>query len=91
MTGILLLSVRDTLGDMEGLFSSSALASYVSVMLKALGIAFLCSLCGDICRDCGEGSIASCVEMTGNLMILSLSIPVLRDVIGQALSLLDLG
>ncbi len=91
MMGILLLSVRDSLGEMEGILSSSALSTYTGVMLKAIGIAVLCTVCGDICRDCGEGSIASCVEIAGNMLILSLCIPILREILGYASSLLALG
>ncbi len=91
MTGIVWLSARDAIGEMGDLLSSSTLSSYAGVMLKAVGIAVLCATCGDICRDCGEASIASCVEVAGNLLILSLCIPILREILGYASSLLALG
>ena len=89
--GILVVSVKDTLGELGELVASTALSTYVSVMLKALGIAILCAVCGDVCRECGSGSVAFGVELAGNLLILSLCLPILREILGYATSLLTLG
>ena len=88
LTGILVLSMREPLDDLRALVAEHAISEYVTVMLKALGIAIVCGVCGDICRDCGEGSIASCVEMAGNLLILSLSFPLIREILDVASALL---
>lgn len=89
--GFLLLATRDAWGEMGDLLSSSALSTYASLMLKAIGIALLCSICGDICRECGASSLANGVEMAGNLLILSLSFPILREILSYASSLLEVG
>lgn len=54
---------------------------YLPVMLKGLSVSFLCECAVDICRDCGQNSIASKVEFAGKVEILLLSIPLLRSVI----------
>ena len=89
--GVLATALKDTLGELGALVSSSALSTYLTVMLKALGIAILCATCGDVCRECGSGSVAFGVELAGNLLILSLCLPILREILGYATSLLSLG
>ena len=91
LTGMLLLSLRVPLGEIQGMVSSSVLSSYVTVLLKAIGIAILCATCTEICRECGDGSLASCVETVGNVLILSLCIPIIRDILEQASSLMAIG
>ncbi len=52
-----------------------------SILLKALGIAFLTETAASICRDSGEGTLAGWVETAGKLEILLLSIPLIRTVL----------
>lgn len=91
MTGVLLLSVREPLSEIQGILASSAFSTYITILLKAIGIAVLCAVCAGICRDCGEENIATCVEMAGNVLILSLCIPIMRDILEQASSLMGVG
>lgn len=63
---------------------------YATRMLKALGIGLLCGVCADICRDCGEGSVASGVETVGNLAILFLCVPLFEELMGYARELLSI-
>ena len=91
MTGLLLVFLHEPLKEIQDMLSSSALSSYITILLKAIGIAILCATCGNICRDCGEGRVADCVEIAGNVLILSLCIPIVRDILEQALSLMTLG
>ena len=62
---------------------------YFTIMLKGLSIAFLCECACDICRDCGESSIASKVEFAGKVELLLLSLPLLRSVIELSKDLLS--
>ena len=54
---------------------------YLGNVLKARGVAVLTQICADICRDLGEGSAASGVELIGRIEILLLCIPMLQAVI----------
>ena len=63
---------------------SSSLAGagvYVAAMIKALGITLTSRACADVCRDCGESSVASKIESAGKIGILLIALPVLRAVI----------
>ena len=51
--------------------------SYVSVVVKVVGIAYISEFSSDLCRDAGYSGIASQIEMFGKLSILVMSLPVL--------------
>ena len=63
------------------LFEGSSLGEYSGIVIKALGIALLTQICADICRDSGEGSAASGVELMGRLEILLLCLPMLENIL----------
>ncbi|WP_138204468.1 stage III sporulation protein AD [Haloimpatiens lingqiaonensis] len=54
---------------------------YLNIVFKVLAIAFLATFCSEICKDAGEGTIASKVEFGGKILILALSIPILMAVL----------
>lgn len=62
-----------------------------SLMLKALGIALCGKLCADVCRDCGESTLAGGVESVARAAIFSLCIPVIADVLEYAAKILEIG
>ncbi len=66
---------------LHSLFDGIYLGEYGSAVIKALGIAALTQICADICRDSGEGSAASGVELIGKLEILLLCIPMIEDIL----------
>ncbi len=72
------------------LVDTSAVGEYAVRMMKALGLALLSGIGADICRDCGENTVATGVETVGNLSILSLCIPLFSELIGYAQTLLEM-
>ena len=52
-----------------------------AVILKALGVAFVCETAADICRDMGQTAIASKIELAGKLEIVALAIPLARELL----------
>lgn len=71
--------------------ASSALAPYVPVLLKALGVAVLTQGAAGICRECGESGMADAVEFAGKAEILLLSLPLMQELFAAARELLELG
>ncbi len=59
-----------------------------SLLLKALGVAFLTETSAAICRDSGEAGLAVWVETAGKLEILLLSFPLIRTVMDTVAALL---
>lgn len=58
------------------------------ILLKALGVAFLTETAASLCRDSGEGGLATWVETAGKLEILLLSFPLIRTVMDTVHALL---
>ena len=54
---------------------------YTTMILKTLGIALISQITADVCRDCGSASIASKVEFSAKLLILSLCVPILQTLL----------
>ncbi len=59
-----------------------------SILLRALGLAFLTEFVASVCRDSGEGGLASWVELAGKLEILLLAFPLIRMVLDTVSALL---
>ena len=55
--------------------------TYIDIILKMIGIAYICQFATDICKDAGYQAIASQVEMAGKISLILLSMPVLMSVI----------
>ena len=90
----LLLSIATTVlllvlvGSAEILSLLRSLAQQASIsdalltpMLKVLGIEVVTNLAAHICKDAGEGGIASTVELAGAICALYASIPVIQAVL----------
>lgn len=61
---------------------------YIVVVLKILAIAYLATFCSEICKDAGAASIASKVEFSAKILILTLAIPILMAVLQSILQIL---
>ena len=58
---------------------------HLQLILKMIGVAYLCEFSADLCRDVGETSVAGKIELGGKLLILSLSLPI----VGQFMELVE--
>ncbi len=78
-----------SLSYVSELAEASAFSTYFSAIFKALGIGIIAESAASVCRDSGQGSIASKVEFCAKMLILSLSLPIIRDVCDMALGVLE--
>lgn len=51
--------------------------SYLSVLLKMLGITYVAEFASNICKDSGYQTIASQIQLFGKIAVLALGMPVL--------------
>lgn len=65
----------DTIREIQSMLQIDG--SYLTVLLKMIGIAYVGEFAAGICRDTGHQTIAAQVELFGKLSILVLSLPVL--------------
>lgn len=66
----------------------SGFSEYSAVLFRALGISLVATVGADACREAGSASLASKIELAGRVLILSLCIPLLRELISLALEVL---
>ncbi|MBB6216620.1 stage III sporulation protein AD [Anaerosolibacter carboniphilus] len=50
---------------------------YITTIFKIVGIAYISEFGAQVCRDAGEGAIASKIEFAGKVLIMVLAVPIL--------------
>ena len=94
LTGILILFlVMDKLTGIINLIQSiqdkySINTQFISILIKITGIAFLSEFAVSICKDSGEGAIASKIEIGSKIVIISMSIPIISSLLEIILGIL---
>ncbi len=94
LTGVLivLLVIDDLKGIIILLQSLASKASingtFLTLLLKITGIAFLSEFAVSICKDSGEGAIASKIEIGSKIIIISMSIPIISSLLEIILKVL---
>ncbi|MBP3463400.1 MAG: stage III sporulation protein AD [Clostridia bacterium] len=61
---------------------------FIRILLKITGISILTEFAVSICKDSGESSIASKIDLGGKIIILSMSIPIITSLLEVLLDLL---
>lgn len=61
---------------------------YLNTVFRILGVAYLTGFTAQVCRDAGESSIASRIEMASKIIIMFMSLPVLGAILETILRLL---
>lgn len=57
--------------------------SYLGILLKVIGITYVCEFSSSICKDAGYQSVAGQIEVLGKLSVMFAGLPVLFAVIEQ--------
>lgn len=66
---------------MAGIFSQLAQyitvkESYLKILLKIVGIAYIADFASSICRDAGYSAVAGQIELSGKISVLTVSTPI---------------
>lgn len=89
--GVLLLGYAITvlspsLGQLREL-AGQEWQEWLSPVFRSLGIAAVAGCAADVCRDCGQDSVASGIELAGKAEILLVCIPLITELLSIARSL----
>ena len=57
--------------------------SYLSILLKVIGITYLCEFTASVCKDAGYGTVADQIEVLGKLSVMFAGLPILLTVVEQ--------
>lgn len=71
--------IREYLNGAEG---------YLSILLKVIGITYICEFSSGICKDAGYQAVAGQIEVLGKLTVMFAGLPILFAVIEQIQSFL---
>ncbi len=94
LTGIIILFlVMDKLTGIINLLQSlanktSINSTFLTLLIKITGIAFLSEFAVSICKDSGEAAIANKIEIGTKIIIISMSIPIISSLLEIILKLL---
>ena len=94
LTGVLiLLLVIDKLSGIIDLLQTfanktSINSTFLSILIKITGIAFLSEFVVSVCKDAGESAIASKVELGSKIMIIAMSIPIISTLLETVVKVL---
>lgn len=88
----ILPELRDIISALSGLADISQIgSSWLSPLLKIVGVAFLGEWGVQLCKDAGENAIAVKLEMGVKIVLLVLCIPIITQLLNLITSLLNGG
>ena len=71
----------------SSLISDSELGDWQGLLFGAFGIALASHVTAELCRDCGENSLAGFAELAGKVEILALCLPLVKAILEEVKSL----
>lgn len=84
-----LRQVEAVMGQLDRLRSYLGGAeSYLSILLRVIGITYICEFSAGICKDAGYQAVAGQIEILGKLAVMFAGLPILFTVIEQIQELL---
>lgn len=61
---------------------------YFTTVLKITGIAYITEFGAEVCKDAGEGSIASKIELAGKVTIVVLAVPIITSLLDLVIKMM---
>lgn len=87
--GFSISGIRDVAGQFAKLTAFLGEGTqYLGVLLRVLGITYLCEFGADVCKDAGYQAVALQVEMVGKLAVMVAGLPVFFSLVEQIQSIL---
>jgi stage III sporulation protein AD len=84
----LLPSLSTLLEGYQALGTVSGVSSYYfGLILKIIGIAYICEFCAQLCRDAAQTALALKIELAAKVGILILALPVLSSIVKTVIGL----
>ncbi len=82
-----LVEIVNRLGELMA--KTQTETAFFGILLKALGICYICQFAGDLCRDAQETALAGYVELAGKITVVGLSLPLISKVVETVVKLID--
>ncbi len=94
LTGVLILlfvidDLKGIINLLQTLASKASLnTTFLTILIKITGIAFLSEFAVSICKDAGEAAVASKIEIGTKIIIITMSIPIISSLLEIILKIL---
>lgn len=62
--------------------------SYIIILFKIIGIAYIAEFGAEVCKDAGENSIASKIELAGKVIIVVLAVPIVTSLLDLVIKII---
>lgn len=86
---MILQNFTPALNTITGMLSASGVSGeYTIILCKTLGTCFLAQFAADACRDAGESSLASKVELAGKVAVILMALPLFEAIANTAITLI---
>lgn len=72
-------SLVNSLTALKRYFSGAEM--YLTILIKVIGITYICEFCAGLCKDAGYGTIADQIEILGKISVMLAGLPILMAVI----------
>ncbi len=89
MLSVFVLMLKSVLDGISGLVSTESISKYASIILKALFVSVITSICTSLCADAGESTLGYICTLIGKAEILILAIPLILEIAETAIKLID--
>ncbi len=85
----ILIGSSDTLAELSGIFTSFGLDSGVlKAVFKAMGVCYVTLFAVNVCRDNGQTSLASKIELAGKISVAVMTLPMIKEILKAAVELI---
>ena len=81
-----LVTVLNVLNDLSHNVNTNM--EHIPIVFRILGIAYIAEFGSQICRDAGEGAIASKIELGGKVIIMVVSAPIILSFLNLIVTML---
>lgn len=78
-----IINLLKAISDKSGINSS-----FLNILLKITGIAFLSEFAISICKDSGESAIANKIELGSKVVIMTMSLPIISSLLNVVIKIL---
>ncbi len=84
MCMLLLFYLVQAFDEIQSFFtfiSGTVNIEYIGVLLKLIGIAYICEFASGLCRDAGYKSLSGQIETAGRVAMMVITLPIMRAIV----------
>lgn len=86
-----MFKLGDIIGSVEEFVSLAGISNeHYKIMLRCLGVCMITKITSETCKDCGQGSISTKIDMAGKIIILAIAMPLFSEIMSIVKALTEI-